>query len=58
MKEIRYSLTLLGTIEVPDEVDTDNYESVCEFIADDLDRRIEWGGLDLGNFNDVEYEVV
>lgn len=58
MKQIRYSLTLLGIIEVPDEVDTDDYESVCEFIADDLDRTIEWEGLDLGNFNDVEYEVV
>ena len=58
MKQIRYSLTLLGIIEVPDEVDTDDYESVCELIAGDLDHRIEWGGLDLGNFNDVEYEVV
>ena len=58
MKEIRYSLTLLGTIEVPDEIDTDNYESVCEFIAAELDYRIEWEGLNLGNFNDVEYEVV
>lgn len=48
MKTIQYSLTFLGTIEVPDNY---NEEQIKSVIA------IE-NGFDIDNANDVEYEEI
>lgn len=51
MKTIRYYLTFLGTIEVPDDVKD---EDIPSFIEEDCYSN----GLDIKNANDVEWEDV
>lgn len=51
MKTIQYSMTFLGTIEVPDDYG-------FEEIRDEIIRDYEDQGLDGYNANDIEWEEV
>ena len=53
MEVIRYSITVLGTIPVPEDFDVTDEQAVMELIADDY---FKCGG-DITVANDVEYEV-
>ena len=52
MKEIKYSLTFLGIIEIPDDADTSD-EAVRELIAEDC-KNME---CDIRFANDIDWSV-
>ena len=51
-KTVRYSITVLGSIEIPEDR-TNDEQYIMDRIADDY---FEYGG-DIGYAHDVEYEV-
>ena len=53
MEVIRYSITVLGTIPVTEDMDVTDEQAVMELIANDY---FKCGG-DITIANDVEYEV-
>lgn len=53
MKEIKYTVTLLGTIELEDDEDL-NDSQIMELVSETVYDNYR---LDIGYANDVEYEV-
>ena len=51
-KTVRYSLTILGEIEIPADKEWNE-----EYIIDEITKDYYNNGLSIRNINDIEYEV-